>query len=359
MSGLFKSVGKAFKKIGKVIKKIAPVLIVAAAVYFGGSYLMASSGAGTAAAGASVTYGAGGVGAAFTKSAGVWKSFLGGLSSGTASKSAVAFAEGSFKASQAGMALSGQVAAGTAAVNNLSTMGTVGEAVSAGVNMAQSAFSSGADPQSSWGILWNGLNDVTAPAADAAQAAGGLIETSGEQLLSPDQLSTLDAEMYDQNTWMADNTMLSPGEVSTDSAVSGVSDGYGMGTSPANQTGFAGSAAGPVTQASTVQATASGQGLLTAPATTEKPSALMQMILKNSEERLQVLKDANDLAREQVAARARADEMKLWLTGGGMFLNTMGQWQQASAAEEERKRRLNFKGHNTSYDPYKGIKGIA
>ena len=110
MSGIFKSVKKVFKKIGKVIKKIAPVLIIAAAVYFGGAYLMASSGAGTAAAGASVTYNAGGVGAAFTKSAGVWKSFLGGLSNGTASSSAVAFAEGSYKASQAGMALSGQVA---------------------------------------------------------------------------------------------------------------------------------------------------------------------------------------------------------------------------------------------------------
>jgi len=335
MSGIFKSVKKAFKKVGKVIKKIAPVLVVAAAVYFGGSYLMASAGGASAEVAASV-------GTSFTKSAGMWKSFLGGLSSGTASKSAVAFAEGSFKASKAGMALSGQVAAGTAAVNNLSTMGTVGEAVSAGVNMAQSAFSSGADPQSSWGILWNGLNDVTAPAADVASPAGGVINAGGEELLSSDQLSTLDAEMYNQNQWMADNTVLSPGEVSTDSAFA--SDGYSNLPDPAFDPNFEGPSVEPPT---------SGGGLLTEPASTHSP--FMEMIMKNSEERLQVLKDANDLARETAAARAKADEMKLWLTGGGMFLNTMGQFQQASAAEKERKRRLNFKGHNTSYDPYKGI----
>jgi len=337
MSGIFKSVKKAFKKVGKVIKKIAPVLIVAAAVYFGGSYLMASAGGASAQAAASV-------GTSFTKSAGMWKSFLGGLSSGTASKSAVAFAEGSFKASQAGMALSGQVAAGTASVNNLATMGSVGEAVSAGVNMAQSAFSSGADPQSSWGILWNGLNDVTAPAADAAQAAGtGLIETSGDQLLSPDQLSTLDAEMYDQNRWMADNTATNPGEVSTGSTVA--SDGYSSLGDPATyDSNFTEPYVAPAT---------APQGLLTKPASTTSP--LMEMIQKNSEERLQVLKDANDLARETIAARTKADEMKLWMTGGGMLLNTFGQFQQAGAAEKERQRSRSFVPHKISYDPYKGI----
>lgn len=342
MSGIFKSVKKAFKKVGKVIKKIAPVLIVAAAVYFGGSYLMASAGGASAQAAASV-------GTSFTKSAGMWKSFIGGLSSGTASKSAVAFAEGSFKASQAGMALSGQVAAGTAAVNNLSTMGTIGEAVNAGVNMAQSAFSSGADPQSSWSILWNGLNDPTAPALEAAEAASAASPAGG--LLSPEQTANLDAQMYDQSRWMADNTMTSPGEVTTGST-SSMSDGYGMGTSPADQTGFAGSATGPATQAPTVQAP---QGLLTSPAETPVTSMYADMIARNQELQLEAIRAQNDIMKEQIASRASADKMKLGLTAGGMILNVLGNAQQASAAEKERNRSRNFVPHKTSYNPYEGI----
>ena len=54
MSGIFKSVKKGLKKLGKVVKKIAPVLIVAAAVYFGGSYLMTMAGGASAAQSASV-----------------------------------------------------------------------------------------------------------------------------------------------------------------------------------------------------------------------------------------------------------------------------------------------------------------
>ena len=105
MSGIFKSVKKTLKKVGKFIKKIAPVLIIAAGVYFGGAYLMSS---GAASAGA-----AGSVGTSFTKAAGVWKSFIGGMSNGTASQSAAAFAEASYQASQGAGALpvSGQVAA--------------------------------------------------------------------------------------------------------------------------------------------------------------------------------------------------------------------------------------------------------
>lgn len=344
MSGIFKSVKKAFKKVGKVIKKIAPVLIVAAAVYFGGSYLMASAGGASAQAAASV-------GTSFTKSAGMWKSFIGGLSSGTASKSAVAFAEGSFKASQAGMALSGQVAAGTAAVNNLSTMGTVGEAVNAGVNMAQSAFSSGTDPQSSWGILWNGLNDPTAPAIEAAEAASAA--SPAGNLLSPEQTTQLESGLFDQSTYMADASAMPPGAMSTDSPASAMSDGYGMGTSPADQTGLAGSAIGPVTQAPTVEAP---QGLLTP--RTEAPSTMTymtEMIARNQELTLEGIRAQNDLLKEQIAARASADKMKLGLTAGGMILNVLGNAQQAGAAEKERNRSRKFVPHKTSYNPYEGI----
>ena len=337
MSGIFKSVKKAFKKVGKVIKKIAPVLIVAAAVYFGGSYLMASAGGASAQAAASV-------GTSFTKSAGMWKSFIGGLSSGTASKSAVAFAEGSFKASQAGMALSGQVAAGTAAVNNLSTMGTIGEAVNAGVNMAQSAFSSGADPQSSWSILWNGLNDPTAPALEAAEAASAASPAGG--LLSPEQTANLDAQMYDQSRWMADNTMTSPGEVTTGSTVA--SGGYqpSLGDPATYDPNFTEPYVAPPP---------APQGLLTSPAETPVTSMYADMIARNQELQLEAIRAQNDIMKEQIASRASADKMKLGLTAGGMILNVLGNAQQASAAEKERNRSRNFVPHKTSYNPYEGI----
>jgi len=341
MSGIFKSVKKVFKKIGKVIKKIAPVLIIAAAVYFGGAYLMASSGAGTAAAGASVTYNAGGVGAAFTKSAGVWKSFLGGLSNGTASSSAVAFAEGSYTASQAGMALSGQVAAGTASVNNLATMGSVGEAVKAGVSMADSAFSSGSDPQTSWGILFDGLNDATAPAADAAAASQG----SGAGLLSTEQTSALESELYNSDLYMADNTVRDPGQLSTDVATT-----PGYGPSPGEN-----SITAPPALAETAP-TALAETSPTAIASVAKPSWMQQMLIDNQEQMRLDRQDYNAQILAQNAERSSIDKMKLGMTGAGLFLNAFGQYDQAKAAEEDRKPKFEWKKPTgNEYDPYKGL----
>lgn len=127
---LFKSIKKMFKKFTKVVKKIAPYLLVAAAVYFGGSYMMSLAGGASAqAAGTAAT--------SFTKSAGVWKSFLGGLGSGSASASAAAYAEASYSASKLGLTVSAQAAAGTTAVQALSGGLTVGESVTAGVNGAE------------------------------------------------------------------------------------------------------------------------------------------------------------------------------------------------------------------------------
>ena len=177
MSGIFKGVKKTIKKVGKVIKKIAPVLILAAGVYFGGAYLM---GSGAATAGA-----AGSVGTSFTKAAGVWKSFIGGLGNGTASQSAAAFAEASYQASVGAnpLSLSGQVAAGTAAVNALSTMGSTADAVSAGLELARSSWgATGGDPQGSWNILLNGLNkSQQAVQAQAAQSVAQSAQVATSQ----------------------------------------------------------------------------------------------------------------------------------------------------------------------------------
>lgn len=335
MSGIFKSVKKVFKKIGKVIKKIAPVLIIAAAVYFGGAYLMASSGAGTAAAGASVTYSAGGVGAAFTKSAGVWKSFLGGLSNGTASSSAVAFAEGSYKASQAGMALSGQVAAGTASVNNLATMGSVGEAVKAGVSMADSAFSSGSDPQTSWGILFDGLNDATAPAADAGAAGAA---------------STFETKFTDGI--ISESADVGSGSFGTTNQLGGGSEV--LGEEVATTPGYGPSAGENATTAPPALA----ETAPTAIAKVDQPAVttMQQMMLDMREQALLDRKDYNAQILAQNAERSSIDKMKLGMTGAGLFLNAFGQYDQAKAAEEDRKPKFEWKKPTgNEYDPYKGL----
>ena len=154
MSGIFKSIKKVFKKVGKVIKKIAPYLIIAAGVYFGGSYLMSTYGGATSAA-------AGSAATSFTKSAGVWKSFLGGLTNGTAAQSAAAFAEGSYQASLGlnALPLSGQVLAGTSSVNALNGVLSTQQAVTAGVDLAKGAWTQAAgDAQAATNIAqkaWN------------------------------------------------------------------------------------------------------------------------------------------------------------------------------------------------------------
>jgi len=337
------AIKKFFKKVTKFVKKIAPVLIVAAAVYFGGAYLMASAGTAGASAGASVTYAAGGVGEAFTKSAGVWKSFLGGLSSGTASQSAVAFAEGSFKASQAGMTLSGQVAAGTSAVNMLSTGVSTGEAVKQGFALADAAFKSGGDVQSSWDILWNGLNDVTAPVGEAVgEVAGQGVEMSvsggspTEGLFSnpvtSEQTATLDAQMYDQSQWMADNTMSNAGEVTTGSSVSSTLND----SANSNPWGIISETAPPVTEVAEVAT----------PQTSSFQSEMMEWIKSNQARELKILEDQLAVTREEIAARASIDKWKLGMTAGGLFLNAFGQYQQANAAEKERKNQFRLSPEN-------------
>ena len=175
MSGIFKSIKKIFKKVGKVIKKIAPYLILAAGVYFGGSYLMSTYGGATAGA-------AGSAATSFTKSAGVWKSFLSGLSNGTAAQSAAAFAEASYQTSigSGALSLSGQVAAGTSAVNSLNGVLSTQQAVSAGVSFAKGAWSqAGGDPQSAWNIIFKGLNQ-----SQAINVGELGIDTAGSSLIT-------------------------------------------------------------------------------------------------------------------------------------------------------------------------------
>ena len=178
MSGIFKSVKKAFKKVGKVVKKIAPMLIVAAAVYFGGSYLMSMAGGASAAQSASVA-------TSFTKSAGVWKSFIGGLANGTAASSAAAYAESSYLAMNEGLSLAAQVQAGSSAVQTLGTVNDVQTAVDVGVKAGTAfdeAVKSGVSHTQAQQIAGQTVQEFTAtlaPAGDSvAQTTVGTVSGS-------------------------------------------------------------------------------------------------------------------------------------------------------------------------------------
>lgn len=333
----FKSVKKAFSKVGKIVKKIAPVLVVAAAVYFGGAYLMASAGTVGSAAGASVTYGAGGVAEAFTKSAGVWKSFLGGLSSGTASKSAVAFAEASFKASQLDMSLSGQVAAGTSAVNFLSSGVSTSQAINQGVSLADQAFKSGSNVQSSWDILWNGLDKTVgssvAPSAPASEAMGLMGENPADFSVNNEGL------FGPQGTAMADATQLEAGQATTGSSVAGTD------ASVADQTGgmitgenWAKPAEASVTDPTTPSVLQSS----VAPASVEqtKMPSMWDLILEERQKYNDLLAQDMEIRKAEIDARTSADKWKLGLTASGLFLNAFGQYQQARSAEKQERNRF-------------------
>lgn len=339
----FKSVKKAFSKVGKIVKKIAPVLVVAAAVYFGGAYLMASAGTVGSAAGASVTYGAGGVAEAFTKSAGVWKSFLGGLSSGTASKSAVAFAEASFKASQLDMSLSGQVAAGTSAVNFLSSGVSTSQAINQGVSLADQAFKSGSNVQSSWDILWNGLDKTvgsTIAPADPASAPGLINASVDSQAgLGADFSVNNEGLFGPQGTAMADATQLEAGQATTGSSVAGTD------ASVADQTGgmitgenWAKPAEASVTDPTTPSVLQSS----VAPASVEqtKMPSMWDLILQQRQEYNDLLAQDMEIRKAEIDARTSADKWKLGLTASGLFLNAFGQYQQARSAEKQERNRF-------------------
>ena len=133
MSGIFKSVKKIFKKVGRIVKKILPVLVIAAAVYFGGAFLTAKLGGATFAQ-------AGSVATSFTKAAGTWKSFLGGLGSGQGLASAATYAQTSYGIMQGGGSLSAQVIGATNGVTALTSGGmNVSQAVKIGQNSGMAA----------------------------------------------------------------------------------------------------------------------------------------------------------------------------------------------------------------------------
>ena len=338
MSGIFKSVKKGLKKLGKVIKKIAPVLIVAAAVYFGGAYLM-SMGAGPAAAGSAAQ--------SVTKSAGVWKSFLGGLSNGTAAQSAASYAEASYitMVKHSG-SLSAQVAAGTSAVEALGATGSMAQSVPIGVsagNTYTQVLQSGATPEiahkAATKSVAESLGVRTLPNIPGAEAAaesaittlpkGVGADAAAEKMITP--LGTVTPEMQ-ANALASDSTL---GPV-TEGMIAGNATQYRSVSTPSPVT--------DATKASNVARPGVESLDPSDPDYWKKRSIL-------ADERSAV---AEQMRHEQIMKvyenQAKTSMWGLGIQGAGLLANAYGQYSQGRAVEKERERILNWKPTGNEVD---------
>lgn len=301
MSGIFKSVKKTLKKVGKVIKKIAPVLIVAAAVYFGGAYLM-SMGAGSAAAGSAAT--------SVTKSAGVWKSFFSGLGNGTAAQSAAAYAEASYVSMQGGAALSTQVAAGTNAVQALSVTQSTQQAVAMGVNAGDTYAAQ---------IASGATSDVAAQTAAQTVTGGSTAVVDAGSQVSISSGAT-DAGLIDSGA-----------------------------TAAGSQGSIMQNASAPITSAPSVAAnvptaevTSAAVDIPQAPAVGD-PNYYQKMSIRN-DALSQLNNQRNHEALMKVyEGQAQKSMWGLGLQATGMFAQMYGAHAQGKAVEKERKRILDWK----------------
>ncbi len=335
MSGIFKAVKKTIKKVGKVIKKIGPTLLIAAAVYFGGAYLMSS---GAASAGA-----AGSVGTSFTKAGGVWKAFLSGMGNGTASQSAAAFAEASYQASLGANALplSGQVAAGTSAVNALSNMGSTAEAVSAGVDFAKQSWSqSNGNPQGGWNIILNGLNKTQTVVNDAAKAGTTPLTAIQQQAFERSQDQLLDsgnvlAQVGDPDAyrqWATQQGLI--GDSAASITQQAVQDHGGQYT----QLEPGGGAVNDLLPKITEMTPGGG----TTPRNMTGSERMYEQTNKLYEIMLQGQADTRAFNQQLMESRNKIAQNQMWLQGTGMLLSAIGASEE-TLEEKKDKRKMAWK----------------
>ena len=337
MSGIFKAVKKTIKKVGKVIKKIGPTLLIAAAVYFGGAYLMSS---GAASAGA-----AGSVGTSFTKAGGVWKAFLSGMGNGTASQSAAAYAEASYQVSigDNALPLSGQVAAGTAAVNALSNMGGTADAVAAGTKLARdAAIQSGGN-----------VHEATNIVMDALSSTQNTLEKAAIENVSPaDALTRVKKAAWGGAT--ADSNSISL--MMEDDAPGGGAGVDGI----IGQSGYDARRSGASITQQAVQDYSAGRDMFAsageqkvlnlAPTTTELtpggqvqttgPSIAQTMAQQQADMMAlwrQGLDDSRAYNQQILADRNKIAQQQMWLQGTGMLLSALGAEEPLEVTKDKRK----------------------
>ena len=305
-----------FKKFTKVVKKIAPYLLIAAAVYFGGSYMMSIAGGASPQA-------AGGVAKSFTKSAGVWKSFLGGLGSGSASKSAAAYAQASYNSAELGLTVSAQAAAGTTAVQALSGGLTVQESVLAGVQGGEyyTNLLSSNSGISATDALNNTLTKVNSFVPD----------TSPEAMFRDNMTDQIvDSTAKDGLITKTADTVQSQGQITT--------------PADAAETVTKTQITTPVKSAST---TASGVDLSRG-ATVNMPMPGADATWQEWQTYYSIRSEINDENRHKQMMKIydnqhRTNMIGLWMKGAGFGLNAWSEYQKGKDEEKERDRVRNWK----------------
>ena len=338
MSGIFKSVKKTIKKVGKVIKKIAPYLLIAAAVYFGGAYLM-SSGAPSAGA-------AGSVGTSFTKAGGVGKAFLSGMGNGTASQSAAAYAEASYQASLGtnALPLSGQVAAGTSAVNALSNMGSTADAVSAGVDLARSAWTqSGHNVNLMQNIVQDAQDSARTLIDNAAKAGTSPLTSFQQQAFERSQDQLLDSgnvlaqegdpDLYRQ--WATQQGLMGDSAASISQKAA---QDHSMGRDMYQDAG----AQAVLDQSGGPNLVNKGAGGLDAPRNTTGSERMYAATDKLMEVMLQGQADSRAYNQQILESRNKIATQQMWMQGTGMLLSAIGA-SEDTLEEKKDKRKMAWK----------------
>jgi len=310
MSGIFKSVKKTLKKVGKFVKKIAPYLILAAGVYFGGAYLMSMAGGANAAQSASVAQ-------SFTKSGGVWKSFLGGLANGTASSSAAVYAEASYVSMQSGLPLSAQVVSGTSAVQALGTTQSIAAARDLGVEAGgifNQATAAGADPGTAMQQALAGSSSM--PLADGS--AGNVVGGDMQQM---------------QLTANAPGGGLIAPPASADGSAH-LMEGRSNAVTAADQAG--GTVGGSNVPDTAARFSSSDDYRQQIATLTEKSN--IDANLRHAE------------TMKMYELSHQKNMMGLYMQGAGVLLNAYGQYSGTKADEKEKKRKLNWKPSGKEVD---------
>ena len=197
--------------------------------------------------------------------------------------------------------------------------------------------------QSSWDILWNGLDktvgSVASPSAPASQAMGLMGENPADFSVNNEGL------FGPQGTAMADATQLEAGQATTGSSAGGIDFGAASDASVADQTGGMITGENWAQKAEASVADPTNPSVLqssVAPASVEqtKMPSMWDLILEERQKYNDLLAQDMEIRKAEIDARTSADKWKLGLTASGLFLNAFGQYQQARSAEKQERNRF-------------------
>ena len=376
MSGIFKSVKKVFRKIGKFVKKYWKPIVIAAAVYFGGAYLMSAAGGAGAAAqtavGAGPAYAGASVGTriagAATHSGHIWRNAISSmLSGGSATASAASYANAIVGAKD--LALSSQVVAGTSAVKTLnfmkSTMG-IGNFTSQHIADASKL---GVEAGKAFAV--NGQQGLNA----ATKAAQDYLST--EYVAAS---KTLGPEILDPAFQVGERSMASvdPASFTTTAEAEIAATGADATQAVAESVATTGQPEVALTSAPTVDI-AAGSGIetlesnittgtdvpqLSADTSLSSGSSAIQSSLWTPELQkayLDQLKGNTALQTQQMAAlkqQAGINKLALGMQGVGLLLSALGERDKAKASERIRTKQIpdEWKKSGVPGINWKGIK---